>query len=253
MGDKISLDLSPRTVSGKKVASLRKEGQVPGVVYGHGIDEPVNVQAPAIIVNKVVKQAGRHHPVYLKVDGKSRIAMIKNIDFDPVKQRVRHISLHAVKQNEKVEADVPIRLVGEGESVAEKAGLVVLQTLESIKVHALPSNLPDALELSIIDLTEPHEQITVSAIKLPEGVELDDAEEMQDIVVASVYEPSALQAANDALAGTEVEEAEAVEGVESEHGEDTDQASQEPESRPGGHGQKEPKPSQLEGEKKKEE
>jgi large subunit ribosomal protein L25 len=249
MGEKISLDLSPRTVSGKKVSGLRKEGQIPGVVYGHGIDEPINVQAPALIVNKVVKQAGRHHPVYLKVDGKNRIAMIKNIDFDPVKHRVRHIALHTVKQNEKVEAEVPIRLIGEGESAAEKVGLVVLQTLESIKIHALPSNLPDALELSIVDLAEPHEQITVSNIKLPEGVELDDAEGVQDIVVASVYEPSALQAANDAAGGDAINEEEAVEGVESEHGEDTDQESQAEESKPGGKLQKEPKPSQIEPQK----
>jgi large subunit ribosomal protein L25 len=250
MGDKISLDLTPRDVTGKKVAKLRKEGHIPGIVYGHGV-EPTNVQAPAQIVNKVVKQAGQHHPVHVKVDGKSRIAMIKNIDVDPVKHRVRHVAFHTVKQNEAVEAEVPIRLVGEGESEAEKVGLVVLQTLDSIKVHAKPMDLPDALEVSIVHLAEPHQQVTVADLKLPEGVELDDAEEVQGIIVASVYEPSALQAANEAAGGTTEpeEEAEAVEGVEAEHGEDTDQESQAEEDKPGGKLQKEPKPSQIEPQK----
>ncbi len=248
--DKISLDLSKRAVQGKKVAQLRKTGQIPGVVYGQEVD-PVNVQASAVVVNKVVQQAGQHNPVYLSFDGKKRIAMIKNIDYDPVKHTVRHIALRVVKQNEKVEADVPIRLVGEGESAAEKAGLVVLQTLESIKIHALPSNLPDALEVSIAELAEPHEQVTIANITLPEGVELDDAENVQELVVASVYEPSALQAANEAAGGDvePEEEAEAVEGVESEHGEDTSQEDQQQEDQPGGKSQKEPKPEQSEPQK----
>jgi large subunit ribosomal protein L25 len=244
--DKISLDLSPRTVTGKKVAGLRKEGLTPAVVYGPGLD-PIAVQAPTQLVNKVVRQAGKHNPVHLKVDGKSRIAMIKDVDIDPVKHLVRHVSLHAVKQNVQVEAEVPIRLVGEGESVAEKGGLIVLQTLETIKVHALPMALPDALEVSIVELAEPHEQVTVANLTLPEGVELDDAENVQDVVVASVYEPSALQAANDALAGDAEPGDEA--DVESEEGEDTDQATQAEEDRPGGKLQKEPKPSQIEPQK----
>lgn len=247
VNDKISLDLSQRTVTGKKVSRLRKDGQTPGVVYGHGVDT-INVQAPSPLVEKVVHQAGQHNPVYLKLDGKNRIAMIKNIDYDPVKRKVRHIALHTVNQNEQVEAEIPIRLVGEGESVAEKAGLVVLQTLETIKVHALPTDLPDALEISIVDLAEPHQQVTVANITLPQGVELNDAENVQEIVVASVYEPSALQAANEAAGGDvePEEEAEAVEGVETEHGQDTPQDDQSGEDRPGGKSQKEPKPSQTE-------
>lgn len=131
--------------------------------------------------------------------------------------------------DEPVEAEVPIRLVGEGESIAERNGLVILQALEKIEVKALPLELPEALEVSILDLAEAGQRVTVADIKVPAGVEIvdnddgradeDEDEERQtvmDLVVASVYEPSALQAANDA-AGGDAEEADA-DAVESEQG-----------------------------------
>lgn len=224
MGDKINLKLDARTVQGKKVKQLRKDGLVPAVVYGEGID-PINVQAPQNVIDKVVREAGKHTPVHLDVDNKKHIAMIKDVDNDPVKARVRHVSFHAVNQNEPVIAEVPIRLVGEGESAAEKAGLIVLQALDKIEVRALPLDLPEALEVSIADLKEAGEQVTIGDIVLPANVELvehtsghededEEAPKLTDLVVASVYEPAALEAANEAAAGDATEDTE----VESENG-----------------------------------
>lgn len=250
MGEKITLDLQNREVHGKKVARLRREGMIPGVVYGSGID-PVSVMAPAKIIEKTYYQAGKHHPVYVNVGGKRRIAMIKDVDLDPVKRFVRHISFHAVKQNEKVEAEVPVHLVGEGESAAEKAGLIVLQNIDRLEVSAFPMDLPDALEVSIVELAKPGDRITVGDIPLPASVELvDHAAEQQvqegeeshsvnDLVVATVYEPSALQAANEEAGGDA--EPEDVEKVDAEHGEDTPQDSHGAEDAPGGKAQNQPK------------
>ena len=227
MGDKITLRIDARDVHGKKVANLRRDGLVPGVVYGSGM-EAISVQAVEGEVAKVVKAAGQHTPVQL-MGKKRRIAMIKDVDRDPVKHTIRHISFHAVRADEPVEAEVPIRLVGEGESAAERNGLVILQAIEKIEVKALPMDLPEALEVSILELAEQGDRVTVGDIKLPEGIEIvdnddgrgdeDEDEERQtimDLVIASVYEPSALQAANDA-AGGDAEEADA-DAVESENG-----------------------------------
>ena len=229
MGDKITLKIEAREVHGKKLGQIRKEGLVPGVVYGAGIDA-ISVQAIESDVLKVVKKAGQHTPVQL-VGKKRRIAMIKNVDRDPVKNTIRHISFHAVRADEPVEAEVPIRLVGEGESVAERNGLVILQAIEKLEVKALPLELPEALEVSIVDLAEAGDRIVVGDINIPEGVEIvdnddgraDDNEDeerqsVMDLVVASVYEPSALQAANDA-AGGDAETADA-DDVEAEQGAD---------------------------------
>jgi large subunit ribosomal protein L25 len=190
--------------------------------------EPVSVQAHQNDIAKVYKEAGKHAPVHLDVAGKSRIAMIKDIDIDHIKNNVRHISFHAVKASDPVIAEVPIRLVGEGESEAEKAGLIILQNLESVEVKALPMDLPDAIEVSIAHLKEPGERVTLGDAKLMKGVEFvehtdghahdeEDEEEqptVYDLMVATVWEPSALAAQNDAAGGDAEDESE----VESENG-----------------------------------
>ena len=89
----------------------------------------------------------------------------------------------------------------EGESAAERAGLVVLQAIEQVEIRALPANLPEAIEISIVDLATDEDKLTLGDLKLPEGVEFADHEQDLDLVIANVYEPSALQAANDAAGG----------------------------------------------------
>lgn len=209
----ISLKLDERTVEGKQVAKLRRAGLIPSVVYGN-VSRPISTQSDLVATTKVVHAAGKHMPVNLTVGGKKKLAIIKNIDFDPVKHSVRHVAFHAIKQNEKITTQVPIVLVGEGESPAERAGLVVLQAIETIEVRALPANLPESLELSLAGLETTEDRLTVGDITLPEGVEFDDVEQDMSLVVANVYEPSALQAANEAAAG----DAEDVSEVETEIG-----------------------------------
>lgn len=256
MGEKLQLKLTERELHGKKVAKLRKDGIVPAVVYGPGID-PISVQVEDGVVTKLIRQAGKHTPVHLEIGSKKKIAMIKDVDRDPVKGIVRHVSFHAVKASDPVTAEVPIRLTGEGESEAEKNGLIVLQNLEKIEVKALPMDLPDAVEVSVLELKEPGDKITLADATLPEGVEFvehesghgdEEEEEKQhvtDLMVASVWEPAALQAANESAAGDAEDESE----VEAENGEDTPQDTQEEETKPGGKSQDEPKQSNVDANK----
>ena len=241
MGDKITLKIDAREVQGKKVATLRAQGLTPGVVYGQGV-EAMAIQAESGEVRKVVTAAGKHTPVML-TGAKKRIAMIKDVDYDPTRHGyIRHISFHAVKANEPVVAEVPIHLVGEGESAAEKAGLIVLQALDKVQVKALPMDLPEAIEISIVNLAEVGDRVTLADAVLEKGVEfvehhdgrseedLEEGEErplVTDLVVANVYEPGALQAANEAAAGDATDESavEAENGAEeAPAGEDTEKA-----------------------------
>ena len=230
MGDKLSLNVQPREAHGKKVAKLRKDGLTPGVVYGPGM-EPMAIQADSGEVRKLVTAAGKHTPVHL-TGSKRRIAMIKSVDFDPTRHGIiRHVAFHAVNADEPVLAEVPIRLIGEGESEAEKAGLIILQSLDKILVKALPMDLPESVEISIVGLKAAGERVTLADATLPAGVEFvqhdtgrsddDDEDEKQtvsDLVVANVYEPGALQAQNEAAAGDaeEVAEVPAENGSEEE-------------------------------------
>ncbi len=219
MGDKLSLNLDVRTVHGKKVASLRKQSIVPGVIYGPGID-PISVQVAENVIEKTYRQAGTYTPVHLVVDGKRKIAMIKEVDRDPVRGLMRHISFHAVNAKETVIAEVPIHLIGEGESEAEKNGLVILQTLDKIQIKALPMDLPDAIEISVLELKEAGDKLTLADAKLADNVEFvehdsghgdeDEGEKhsITELQVASVWEPGALQAANESAAGSAEDESE---------------------------------------------
>ncbi len=196
----ISLKLDERTAEGKKVIKLRESGFVPSVVYG-GQDQPIMTQSPQVQTTKIVQTAGKHMPIDLVIDGHKKMAIITAIDMDPVKHTLRHVAFHTINQDDVITTDVPIVLIGRGESTAERAGLVILQAIDTLEIKAKPANLPDSLELSIIDLANEDDRLTIADIKLPSGVEFADIDQDMELVIANVYEPSALQAANEASGG----------------------------------------------------
>jgi len=213
--NEISLKLDARTLEGKKVAGLRRDGFVPSVIYG-AQDVPINTQSAIVETTKVVRAAGKHTPVHLTIDGKKKLAIIKSIDIDPVKHDIMHVAFHAIKQDDIITTTVPIHLVGIGESAAERAGLIVLQAIEQIEVKAKPASLPESFELSILELATTDDKLTIADLTLPEGVEFNDVDQDMDLVIANVYEPAALEAANEAAAGDATIDTE----VEAENGEE---------------------------------
>jgi len=208
--DSINLQLEPRTVTGKAVKHLRKAGQVPAVIHDHGKDS-MHVQGEYLAMFRVWQQAGKHHPVELKTGDQSFTALIKTAEFDPQKHMLTHIVFNAVDKNQKVDADIPIRprySEGNESSPAERASLIVLSQLESVQVKAIPTKLPDFLEYDAEKLVEIGDHVTVADLIVPEGVEIETEPEH---AIATVYEPSALAAANDAAGGdAEAEDAETV-------------------------------------------
>lgn len=241
--NEISLKLSERAqVGGKKAAQLLRDGFIPSVVYG-GHEEPQSTQSPAVETTKVVRAAGKHTPVHITIGTKKTLAIIKDIDIDPVKHHIRHVAFHTVQKNDMITTEVPIVLVGTGESPAERAGLVVLQAIEKIEVKAKPADLPESLEISIVELESSDDKITLEDVTLPSGVEFADVDQDMTLVVANVYEPSALQAANDAAGGDAEDESEVI-------GEAEGDATQAEESQPGGKKQDEPKQSNVDANKK---
>jgi large subunit ribosomal protein L25 len=228
---------------GKAVKHLRREGKIPAVIHDHG-KPSLHVQADGITLLKVWRAAGKHHPVELKFGDQSYVALIKEAEFDPKKHLLRHVVFNAVDRNQKVEAEIPVRPRYDEDnesSPAERNGLIVLSQLENVQVKAVASKLPDFLEYDAEKLVEVGDHVTVTDILLPADVELITEAEH---AVATVFEPSALAAANDAAGGDAEAGDEA--SVESEEGGNTDQESQSGESQPGGKSQDEPKPSSVE-------
>jgi len=216
--NEILLKLDARTAEGKQVIKLRESGFVPSVVYG-GQGKPLSMQSPLSETAKVVHAAGKHTPLSIVINGEKKLAIIKNIDINPVGQKLRHIAFHTINQNDIITTEVPIVLIGHSESPAERAGLVILQAIEKVEIKAKPADLPESLELSIAGLEAADDRLTIGDIKLPKGVEFADVDQDMELVIANVYEPSALQAANEAAGGeaeaedAAVVEAENVEGV----------------------------------------
>lgn len=177
----ISVELKPREVIGKGLATLRAGGEVPAVLHNHG-KESIHVQGNALNLAKVYAQAGQHHPVELKIDGKKHLALIKDVDFEPTKHRMRHVVFQAVRANEKTTAEIPVALTGE-EIPAEKKSLLILTQLDTVEVEALPRDLPDQLTVDATTLEEVGDRLTVADIKVPSGVTILTEPETQIAVV----------------------------------------------------------------------
>lgn len=238
--DKLSIELEVREQVRKRLNRLRDTDQVPGVLHDHG-KPSVNVKADYNALHKVVVRAGRHSPIAVTVGSKKFIALIKDVAYDPRKHRLTHVVFNAVNANEKVDAEVPVRIKFDGEneaSPAERAGLVVLHNLDTVTIEALPADLPEIIEFDGEKLIEVGDQITVADLTAPKGVSITTEPEQ---VLATVFEPSALAAANEA-AGGDADEEDAADEVDSEHGDAADDVpDQSEESRPGGKSQDEPK------------
>lgn len=163
----IGLVLQERTVEGKAVKHLRRGGLVPGVIHNHGKESRV-VMASYIDMVKVYQKAGKHAPLELTVGKDKYFAIIKDVDFEPKKHQLRHVVFNSIRQNEKVQTEVPVRL--EGEIPAEKAGLMIITQLDTVNIEALPRDLVDELSIDATGLIEIGNKITVGDIDVPKGV-----------------------------------------------------------------------------------
>lgn len=229
--DSVTLNLDLRTVTGKAVKHLRRDGIVPAVINDHG-KPSINVQGDYLTLIRTYRVAGRHKPVDVVADGKKYTTIIKFATFEPRKNRLNHIVFDALTANEKVEAEVPIvpRFAeGNTSSPAELAGLMIIHNAEEITVKGMPKNLPDAFEYDAEKLVEIGDRITVGDLTIPSDIELITE---AGTVIATVYEPSAVAAANDAAGGTAEPGDEAA--VESDHESSAEEGTQKDEIRPGG-------------------
>lgn len=205
--DSITVDLTKRDVVRKRLGGLRAEGHVPAVIHNHGKDS-IHVMGDFQTLNKVYGQAGKHHPVELKVDGKQHLALIKDVDFEPTKNRMRHIVFQAIKQNEATEAEVPVVFMADTEIPAEKLSLMVLQQIDTVQVKALPKNLPNELVVDPSVLAQVGDSITVADLKVPADVTVLTDPEIQ---IAIVEMPKDQIAEADAAAESLAEDAGAAE------------------------------------------
>lgn len=206
---KYELKVTKRTTLGKKVKKLRKEGIFPANIYGKEL-KSIAVQVPFKEFEKVFKEAGETGLVDVTVDGEIRPILIHNVQYDHVTRVPLHADFYQVNLKEKVKTMVPVVTIGEPKAVSDKVGLL-LQQLSEIEVEALPTDLPEKIEVNVEPLSAVDEQITVADLKVPAGVAvLTDAPQVVvkigELVTKEAQEEAAAAAAAAEAAKAEVAE-----------------------------------------------
>jgi large subunit ribosomal protein L25 len=187
MADQLELVARPRAGSGKGEArALRREGRVPAVAYGVGLDAtPLSVDARELY-HALHTDAGLNAVLRLSFDGQSHLALAREIQRHPVRRDVLHVDFVTVSRTVKVTVEVPIHL--EGEAAGAIDGGVVEQALFTLNVEVLPLEVPDNLQVDVSGLGI-GDVLRVADVQLPEGVEvLDDPEQAIVTVVLPALE-----------------------------------------------------------------
>ena len=182
----VTLNAERRTVLGKHVRHLRREGILPANVYGQR-EESLPVQVNAHEMERVLKAHGPTtlYRLVIAPDGNEETVIVRHITRQPVTNIIQHIDFYHVKMTEPMRAKVPVRLVGEAPAVKLRDG-VLIQSLDMAEVEALPAELPEALELDISDMDELNSSRHASALKVPRKVTLVTPE---DEIVVSIQAP----------------------------------------------------------------
>jgi large subunit ribosomal protein L25 len=207
-----TLAAESREVLGKKVAGMRRGGRLPAVVFGHGTESlPVSVDTHDFELLR--RRIAGSTLVDLSVDGgKAAPILIHGVQISPITRRPLHVELFLVRMTEEITMDIPIVTVGVAPAV-EGLGGTLLQALESVKVRALPADLPERFEISVDGLVEFESMIHVRDLAVPADVTLlTDGDEMiarvmpPRVEVVEVAEVSAVEGAEAPAADAEASE-----------------------------------------------
>jgi large subunit ribosomal protein L25 len=185
MSTRPKLAATRREVTGKAVAHLRREGRLPAVVFGHGIDSS-NLSVDAHEFTQLRRHAGANVLIDLSVDGKRPTpVLIHGVQHHRVNQRLLHVDLYAVRMTEELIVEVPLVATGSSEAITLHGGTLHHPT-EQLKVKALPDHLPQSISYSLDSLLTFDDAIHVRDLVIPGDVTLmTDPDE----VVARVLPP----------------------------------------------------------------
>ena len=199
--DQIVIEAQQRKLTGKKVAQLRRNGILPGVLYGRHLEKPIAIQMDYHTTSLLAQKLTSTTLVTLNLDEKKYNAIVRDRQRDVIFGRLTHLDFLAVVMDEVLRAAVIIELVGEA-PVLKAVDAVITQAVNSLELEALPADLPERIEVDISGLHAPVGVITVKDLKLGDKVTvLTDPDE----VIVSVT-----------FAAQEVEPEEAATGEEPE-------------------------------------
>ncbi len=199
MSDQNRVSAERRTEFGKGFARrLRAAGKIPAVIYGHGT-EPVHVALPGHQTALIIRRANAL--MELDIEGTSELALVKDVQRDPVHQIIEHIDLLVVKKGEKVSIDLPVVLTGES-----FAGTIANLDAATLAVEAEATHIPEHVEVSVEGLEE-GAHITAADVKLPKGVTLAADPETLIVAISVPAAPTEDETASEEATATPAEDA----------------------------------------------
>lgn len=185
--EEVVIQANHREVIGKKVSVLRREGLLPAVVYGHGVDSlPITLDMRE--ANRVLDRLSPSALVVVDIEGDQHYALVRDKQRNPIVGSITHVDFQAVSLTEKVRADLNINLIGEAPALDAYFGILV-QNLEQLSIESLPKDLPNRIDVDVSGLAEIGDSLLVSDLIVPDGIEiLNDPEDVVVVVVAQAAE-----------------------------------------------------------------
>ncbi|MGY9072458.1 MAG: 50S ribosomal protein L25 [Acidimicrobiales bacterium] len=199
-----------RTLGSRESRRLRREDKIPAVVYGHGND-PVAVAVDRPLLRAALNAAGPNAVITLDIDGSQNLTIVKDMQRDPIANRVTHVDFLLINADEKLTVDVPIHMFGEAAEL-EKQGGVAQQQLMNLAIEAAASDIPAQIDIDISELVI-ETPLRVSDMDIPAGVTVLD--ELDSLVVIGQRSRASL-AEGEEEGETEGGEIEAAEGGEAD-------------------------------------
>ncbi|MEW6716226.1 MAG: 50S ribosomal protein L25 [Chloroflexota bacterium] len=172
-----------RSVVGKQVKALRREGKIPGVIYGKYLD-PILIELDSSNLRQVLPDVTASSLVVIDLEGEKHTSLVRERQVDVLTRELLHIDFQALSMEEKVRTEVMIELVGES-PVTQLPNAMLITGLEEVEVECLPKDLPEQIFVDISTLGKIGDVIHVKDLQVGEGVEiLTDPEE---VVVLATY------------------------------------------------------------------
>ncbi|HAL17269.1 MAG TPA: 50S ribosomal protein L25 [Anaerolineaceae bacterium] len=177
--EKVLVEATRRTVTGKQVGALRRSGKLPGVMYGHNF-EPAAIEMDFRSASRILKKASQSQIVTIVLDGKELATLVRERQMDYIRNEFLHVDFQVVSLTEKIRSKVSIELVGVSPAVKDLNGVVVHEMTE-IEVEGLPQDLPEKYSVDISGLTSLGQSILVSALKVSDEIEI--LHDLNDVIV----------------------------------------------------------------------
>lgn len=188
--NKVAAEL--RESFGKGAArKIRAAGKIPAVIYGHGTD-PVHITVPAHQVGLLLRKANA--VLDLDIAGKAELALVKDVQKDPVSQIIEHLDLILIRRGEKVTVEVPVHVEGEPYS-----GTIAMLEVSTIRLETEATHIPERIVIDVTDAPE-GTQYLAKDFDLPQGSTLAEDE---DLLIVNIAVPASARAEDEETAAAE--------------------------------------------------